>query len=774
MGTKIDEKTISSQKTDKQGSLTDSQKTQYIDKQIRTLFTITEEKDEFLGVDKVTWISDPIFESSFYDARLAASDFSAMEHMSDADLLKLPPAISTAEYLSVVDCVMGNPVSNTVIEQVDQILLNHSYSNQELQADMRAGMSAEELAAKYITKTRKELLLDAENYLCQLATEEARKRGKVRCSLAEVMDNGQPQYYIVFTIETASGVRSFKDFKAYAILPSGERMVFDGVQIYQENKEPTDEGINSRSLMLDLGIYIMKKYKFLVIDYWKKKENSLHWYTFSERFFAPLSEMEFNGILSSGARFSVRFDGYDVRAECHRLRVMMTDRVFKYLHGDTSKIDWLYGTLQNLEKTREEDVKRQTEWGAQVLEMETAVDEKANKTGVKPDRNEREVENRDELSSVPIDHELPGNKDEKQYESQDHRSDVAVTPLIKEAESLKKEYLKSLSNNYVFTRYEAIYKSGYVIAEINANEVTDVGFYNNPDLENQFMPSVGGRGGSGIMGALQEAAADSYAEKKMHEDIEKASKESMAKMVLYAVSGDPVNFKMDIVFFNRSKNREMNNPGLLLESEYKSSEIKGITHKNGAKNKFEDVLTVSLPFDYLYSINNKEATFVFDQEENDGNDAVYLKFKVRYDLMDLICVDYLVRGGYWDKSRRDRFEPLFLEKTKLFKQSEQINTADKADTDTENKYKGIGCVASLVVLLTVGAIMSEVIYLSEDWSYVIGIVLAIITYIQINKRGKKKTKESREDSASKTTTLRKDTTRLSKEFETAYKESMLG
>ena len=91
----------------------------------------------------------------------------------------------------------------------------------------------------------------------------------------------------------------------------------------------------------------------------------------------------------------------------------------------------------------------------------------------------------------------------------------------------------------------------------------------------------------------------------------------------------------------------------------------------------------SSTFDYLYSIKGKEATFVFDQEQEDGNDAVVLKFIVRYDLMDLITVDYLVRGEYWEQSMRDCYEPMLIKNAQLYLQSNSIDSVDKKDEDTE-------------------------------------------------------------------------------------------
>jgi hypothetical protein len=178
-------------------------------------------------------------------------------------------------------------------------------------------------------------------------------------------------------------------------------------------------------------------------------------------------------------------------------------------------------------------------------------------------------------------------------------------------------------------------------------------------------------------------------------------------------------------------------------------------------------MTVSFPFDYLYSIKGKEATFVFDQEQEDGNDAVMLEFIVRYDLMDLITVDYLVRGEYWEQSMRDCYEPMLIKNAQLYLQSNSIDSVDKKDEDTENTYKGIGCISALVITVLVAVVLGNLFY-AEGWPIAIGLALGIAAYYFINKRGKDKTKLSRRDSASKAAILKKDIADLKRDFATAY------
>ena len=336
--------------------------------------------------------------------------------------------------------------------------------------------------------------------------------------------------------------------------------------------------------------------------------------------------------------------------------------------------------------------------------------------------------------------------------------------LIKESKILKEKYTRSF-DTYALPRPDAPYKSGLVIAEINASKVIDMGFFNNPDLEKQFTPKIGGRTESGLLGDIQEAINDSYAQKKMLENIEKASQESVAKLVIFAVPEDPDHFMIDLVFFNKSKNREIKAPSLNIVPTYSSLEIKGVTHEcRQYLNDYEDVLTVSLPFDYLYSINGKDALFVFDQED-DGDDAVHLNFKIQYKLIDLIIVDYLVRGQYWEQSLKESYEPLLLKRAELFSQSEQLDSIEKKDEETENQYIRVGCIAAVIITVIFGIIME----VSGDKSLVfIGVAIGILAIYRFYKAGKTQTADSKQNTANKKELLKQEIDALNRDFESTY------
>ena len=341
-------------------------------------------------------------------------------------------------------------------------------------------------------------------------------------------------------------------------------------------------------------------------------------------------------------------------------------------------------------------------------------------------------------------------------------------------DSLKGAYRRTLST-YRLQRKEPKYRNGYVIAEITADTIIDSGFHNNPNLVNQFMPqranlsSTGSRVFDSVVGAVAEVEQ----EKEANKQIDKAEKETTAKLVFYAVDKDTGHFKMDVVFFNRSKNREMKNPSLLIQPTFPESTIEKSTHASGMKNEFEDVMTISFPFDYLYSIRGAEAHFSFDtDDDNDDADSVLLKFTVKYDMIDLICVDYIVRGQYWEKEKVALYYDKLEQKANIFEQTKNVSAAQAADKEILNKYNkrgaGIGCLTSLVLAILAGSFIPDE---ALGWSIVACIMAFVLVNYFFRKKGKDLTRETSENAKTQDIEIAHWLADLTKEFEDLYKAS---
>ena len=345
----------------------------------------------------------------------------------------------------------------------------------------------------------------------------------------------------------------------------------------------------------------------------------------------------------------------------------------------------------------------------------------------------------------------------------------AAKAMTGSMKSLKNSYWKFL-NNYKLSREDPKYRSGYVIAEIPAAKITDAGFYNNPNIVNQFMGNTGNLSSSGsqVVDAVIGAVVETQQEKDAHRKIEQAEKETSAKLVLYAVADDPDHFMIDVVFYNRSKNRAMNNPSLDISPSYSESKIEGRTHTFSGKTSFEDVLTVSLPFDYLYSIKGSEALFSFDLDGDKDEDAVIMAFKINYDFADLICVDYLVRGAYWGDEKEKLYSKLIARRAEIAEQMESVATVQNSNKKTVESYQtkgaGYGCLSSLGVMLLLGLLLPD----NVGWAIILGIVAFGVVYFLIGKKGKTRIKESEDESLNKEVSLRTELSCLSKEFESVY------
>lgn len=319
-------------------------------------------------------------------------------------------------------------------------------------------------------------------------------------------------------------------------------------------------------------------------------------------------------------------------------------------------------------------------------------------------------------------------------------------------DNLKQAYKKSLLK-YRLSRNGSPYVSGYVIAEILAYKVTDAGFYNNPNLLAQFMLDTGNiqSSGSKLVDGVIGAVAETYEEKKAREKIDKAETETSAKLVIYAVNRDPEHIKMDIVFYNRSKNREMNNAGFQIEPTYSESEIVKVTHSHERDNQFEDVLTLSFPFDWIYSIRGSEALLWFDVDDKVDGDDVLLQFKIDYEIRDLICVDYLVRGDKWEQSKIDIFDKLIDRRASLAKEKETIAAVEQNNTELENKYTkkgvGFGCLTAILIALIPSIIIANNSYDEPVWPTFVGLAIGIGVFLFFRIKGQKATKDSRQDSA---------------------------
>lgn len=335
-------------------------------------------------------------------------------------------------------------------------------------------------------------------------------------------------------------------------------------------------------------------------------------------------------------------------------------------------------------------------------------------------------------------------------------------------EELSKYYQKSL---YDFRNLE-LYKyhgetvtRGLVIAEIPAKEILDSGFWNNESLMDQYTPQNTSSTGSRVGDAVVEAVV----ENSVRKDIEKAFEKTSAKLVLFSNGKDDLVMGQ-LVFYNKSINRDLSNCWVFL-GEGKGGYFEDIPcfHAHSGKKDFEDIMNINFGTfsEYKEKFDDKTVAFAFhmeEDEEGERKDFLSIKFDMRLLKADMVIVDYLTNGKYWDEERINTIEPLLETKARLLKGKNENNTVLAEVEKAENKSTGIGCVTSIGIAILVGIIIGNADLEVNFWLGLLIVALVIIPIWLGSKMGKKKNKERRDAATDERERLRKQENKLDEEI----------
>ena len=278
---------------------------------------------------------------------------------------------------------------------------------------------------------------------------------------------------------------------------------------------------------------------------------------------------------------------------------------------------------------------------------------------------------------------------------------VHKTKEVMGQEQIKRHYLRDLFSFRQLDYYSYKGKGkrpykGYIIGVVSASEIVDNGFWNNENLLQQFDQKVKQSTGSRFADALVETANESYVEKQ----IQKASEESTGKMVLY-VPDNSDQIMADLIFHNKSKNRNLDEPTIVLGSSLGTLQCNTSSAKFGSKS-FEDVITFSVgDFSYFKeTILNKPLVLYFNHEEDDEGEAkdfLSLHFNVNIPVLDIAAVDYIVNGAKWSAEKTGSILPLIEHGVDLYSKQSQLAGQSAEINKTNKKAKWISWITAIVL-----------------------------------------------------------------------------
>lgn len=274
---------------------------------------------------------------------------------------------------------------------------------------------------------------------------------------------------------------------------------------------------------------------------------------------------------------------------------------------------------------------------------------------------------------------------------------------------LKKHYLKDLFSFRELDRlnYKGLKKSeGYVIGEVNASEIVDSGFWNNDNLINQFEFKNQASSGSRFFDSIMADVMDNETKKQ----IQKAADESICKLVLYSKEEDK-SINADLIFYNKSKNRNMDKALILLDGTPAKLRLKTYSAHFG-KTAYEDVITIQVG-DFAFfkeSVLGKEFTFYFNtdkDEDGEAKDFLGLKFEIKLPLVDVAAVEYIMEGDNWDANYKKNLIPAIEKGLELSNEQTQLDSFGQAIKTVKKRAKTISWVTAVVLFFIIVNIWGE-------------------------------------------------------------------
>lgn len=172
---------------------------------------------------------------------------------------------------------------------------------------------------------------------------------------------------------------------------------------------------------------------------------------------------------------------------------------------------------------------------------------------------------------------------------------------------------------------------------ITINKVIDTGFYDNPNLVQQYTKSKPSNSDSKFLNAAVDTVMDMRREKAIDEAAEKSS----ACACLYIKKRDKKSCYIDIMFYNKSYVRKCKGASLLLANKKITRPTLNSWIGEKDKNDFYNLLTFKLPFEILNEdIRDKVLCLTFDDEElKEDNYGVMIDMKFNFSSLDIRALE---------------------------------------------------------------------------------------------------------------------------------------
>lgn len=289
---------------------------------------------------------------------------------------------------------------------------------------------------------------------------------------------------------------------------------------------------------------------------------------------------------------------------------------------------------------------------------------------------------------------------------------------------LKQHYLKDLFSYRQLDSF--LYKKtktarGYVIGVVNSFKITDQGFWNNDNLLNQFEIKNTSSSGSRFFDSIIDDVMDNETKKQ----IEKAAEESSGKLVFYAKEDDN-SIYADLIFFNQSKNRNLDEALIALDGIPAKFRLKTYSAHSG-NHSFEDVISFEIgSFSFFKeSVLGKECEIYFNHkpDENDETkDFLGLKFKIKLPLVDVAAVDYLVNGDQWDANFRENLIPAIEKGLDLSNEQTQLDGVENSILKSKKRAKIISWVTAVLLFFIAANIWEDILEGGIAFLFLLGII----------------------------------------------------
>ena len=312
---------------------------------------------------------------------------------------------------------------------------------------------------------------------------------------------------------------------------------------------------------------------------------------------------------------------------------------------------------------------------------------------------------------------------------------------------LKEHYYNNLVSYRKLTSFHyksASKRGGYVIGLAEASEITDNGFWNNENLFAQFDVKNQKSSGSQLFDGIIDVVKDTEVEKLIY----KASEESTGKLVFYVPEGNN-QIMADLIFFNKSKNRNMDEALIALDDIPAKFSQKTYSASSGNKS-FEDVITFGIgDFSFFKErVLGKKCAIYFNSERDEDDEAkdfLGLIFEIKLPLVDVASVDYLVNGDQWEANYREKLIPAIERGLELSNEQTKLGGVEKTIIKAKKKAKTISWVTAVVLFFISTNIWGDNLEGGSTFLLLLGIIAIGMSGKYIGKKMNEKNEKELKD-----------------------------